>query len=191
MTEAIVRSRFDLAEADRVLTLITRVDRQAQGHRQGRPPADLSGLGGSLEPFAETNCRARPCFTFDVVTQPPASGMPGSNPSRFAGVRGDRPATWPSWPTARSRSATSPSLSTRCSAGRTSCSDAGTAPGRVARWYEMHLLDELGTAAGGRPLRSRDRVLEAEERFRWSPSLGGILWERCPGLPHDRTGSDV
>ena len=31
--------------------------------------------------------------------------------------------------------------------------DAGMAPGRVARWYEMHLADELGVRPGGRPLR--------------------------------------
>ena len=31
--------------------------------------------------------------------------------------------------------------------------DGGMAPGRVARWYEMHLLDELGSRPGGRPLR--------------------------------------
>ena len=41
-TEAIVLSRFDLGEADRVLTLITPHDRQAQGHRQGHPPADVA-----------------------------------------------------------------------------------------------------------------------------------------------------
>ena len=39
-TDAIVLSRFDLGEADRVLTLITPARRQAQGDRQGRPPAD-------------------------------------------------------------------------------------------------------------------------------------------------------
>jgi DNA repair protein RecO (recombination protein O) len=33
-----------------------------------------------------------------------------------------------------------------------------------------------------------DRVLEADERFRWVPPLGGILCERCPGPPHDRSG---
>jgi DNA repair protein RecO (recombination protein O) len=33
-----------------------------------------------------------------------------------------------------------------------------------------------------------DRVLESEERFRWVPPLGGVLCDRCPGPPHDRTG---
>ena len=39
-TDAIVLSRFDLGEADRVLTLITPARRQDQRDRQGRPAAD-------------------------------------------------------------------------------------------------------------------------------------------------------
>lgn len=31
-------------------------------------------------------------------------------------------------------------------------------------------------------------MLESEERFRWVPPLGGVVCERCPGPPHDRTG---
>ena len=31
-------------------------------------------------------------------------------------------------------------------------------------------------------------MLEADERFRWVPPLGGVLCERCPGPPHDRVG---
>ena len=33
-----------------------------------------------------------------------------------------------------------------------------------------------------------DRVLEADERFRWVPPLGGVLCERCPGPPRGRAG---
>ena len=66
--------------------------------------------------------------------------------------------------------------------------DAGMAPGRVARWYEMHLLDELGQRPEVDRCVECDRVLEAEERFRWVPPLGGVLCERCPGPPHDRAG---
>ena len=66
--------------------------------------------------------------------------------------------------------------------------DAGMAPGRVARWYEMHLADELGV----RPETDRcvecDRLLEPGERFRWIPPLGGVVCERCPGPPHERAG---
>ncbi len=31
-------------------------------------------------------------------------------------------------------------------------------------------------------------MLEAEERFRWVPPLGGVICQRCPGPPHERTG---
>ena len=52
----------------------------------------------------------------------------------------------------------------------------------------MHLLDELGQRPEVDRCVECDRVLEAEERFRWVPLLGGVLCERCPGPPHDRTG---
>ena len=45
--------------------------------------------------------------------------------------------------------------------------DAGMAPGRVARWYEMHLLDELGVRPEVDRCVECDRVLDAGERFRW------------------------
>ena len=67
-TEAIVLSRFDLGEADRVLTLITpgigKLKAIAKGIR--RP---TSRLGGSLEPFAELTVALARGRTFDVVTQ--------------------------------------------------------------------------------------------------------------------------
>ncbi len=62
------------------------------------------------------------------------------------------------------------------------------APGRVARWYEMHLLDELGVRPEVDRCVECDRVLESDERFRWVPPLGGVVCERCPGPPHDRAG---
>ena len=52
----------------------------------------------------------------------------------------------------------------------------------------MHLLDELGQRPEVDRCVECDRVLEADERFRWVPPLGGILCERCPGPPHDRAG---
>jgi DNA repair protein RecO (recombination protein O) len=66
--------------------------------------------------------------------------------------------------------------------------DAGMAPGRVARWYEMHLADELGVRPEVDRCVECDRSLEADGRFRWVPPLGGVLCDRCPGPPHDRTG---
>jgi DNA repair protein RecO (recombination protein O) len=65
--------------------------------------------------------------------------------------------------------------------------DAGMAPGRVARWYEMHLADELGVRPEVDRCVECDRVLEIEGRFRWVPLLGGVLCDRCPGPPHERT----
>jgi DNA repair protein RecO (recombination protein O) len=66
--------------------------------------------------------------------------------------------------------------------------DAGMAPGRVARWFEMHLADELGVRPEVDRCVECDRVLDATGRFRWVPPLGGVLCDRCPGPPHDRTG---
>jgi len=66
--------------------------------------------------------------------------------------------------------------------------DAGMAPGRVARWYEMHLLDELGMRPEVDRCVECDRVLAANERFRWVPALGGVVCERCPGPSHERSG---
>ena len=62
------------------------------------------------------------------------------------------------------------------------------APGRVARWYEMHLLDELGMRPEVDRCVECYRVLESDERFRWVPPLGGVVCERCPGPPYDRAG---
>jgi DNA repair protein RecO (recombination protein O) len=62
------------------------------------------------------------------------------------------------------------------------------AAGRVARWYEMHLADELGVRPEVDRCVECDRVLEVAGRYRWVPALGGVLCERCPGPAHDRTG---
>ena len=76
----------------------------------------------------------------------------------------------------------------RCSAARTSSSTPGMAPGRVARWYEMHLADELGQRPEVDRCVECDRMLEATETFRWVPPLGGVICGRCPGPPAERTG---
>ena len=150
-TEAIVLSRFDLGEADRVLTLITPDVRQAQGHRQGRPAAHLAAR---RQPRAVRRADRRPRPRPDLRRRDPGERRPRlaaacATPSRAP----RRPGTSPSLPTAASRSATRPSRCTPCSRRAYELLDAGMAPGRVARWYEMHLLDELGIAARGRSLR--------------------------------------
>ena len=66
--------------------------------------------------------------------------------------------------------------------------DAGMAPGRVARWYEMHLADELGVRPEVDRCAECDRMLEADERYRWWPASGGVVCERCPGPSHERAG---
>src|SRR5688572_5586208 len=67
-TEAIVLSRFDLGEADRVLTLITPAGGKLKAIAKG-VRRTTSRLGGSLEPFAELTVSLARGRTFEVVTQ--------------------------------------------------------------------------------------------------------------------------
>ena len=183
-TEAIVLSRFDLGEADRVLTLITpgigKLKAIAKGIR--RP---TSRIGGSLEPFAELNLALARGRTFDVVTE-------GHVGHAWLSLRDSLESAATAWYLAEladrsleERHAAEPLYLLLRRAYE--LLDAGMAPSRVARWYEMHLADELGV----RPELDRcvecDRVLEAEESFRWVPPLGGVLCQRCPGPPAGRT----
>ena len=62
------------------------------------------------------------------------------------------------------------------------------APDRVARWYEMHLADELGQRPEVDRCVECDRMLEATESYRWVPPLGGVVCARCPGPPAGLTG---
>jgi DNA repair protein RecO (recombination protein O) len=183
-TEAIVLSRFDLGEADRVLTLITPTAGKlrviAKGIRR-----TTSRIGGSLEPFAELTVALARGRTFDVVTQVSVGHA-------WLRLRDSLESTATAWYLAELADR---SLEERHAAEpvyallRRSYEllDAGMAPGRVARWFEMHLLDELGQRPEVDRCVECDRVLEAEERFRWVPLLGGVLCERCPGPGHDRS----
>ena len=184
-TDAIVLSRFDLGEADRVLTLITpgvgKLKAIAKGVR--RP---TSRLGGSLEPFAELNVALARGRTFDVVTQVSVGHA-------WLNLRDSLESAATAWYIAEladrsleERHAAEPLYALLRRAYE--LLDVGMAPGRVARWYEMHLLDELGVRPEVDRCVECDRVLESEERFRWVPPLGGVLCDRCPGPPHDRTG---
>jgi DNA repair protein RecO (recombination protein O) len=184
-TDAIVLSRFDLGEADRVLTLITpgvgKLKAIAKGVR--RP---TSRLGGSLEPFAELNVALARGRTFDVVTEVRVGhawlhlrdSLEPAATAWYLAELADR--------SLEERHAAEPLYALLRRAYE--LLDAGMAAGRVARWYEMHLADELGV----RPELDRcvecDRVLEADETFRWVPPLGGVLCNRCPGPPATRTG---
>jgi DNA repair protein RecO (recombination protein O) len=184
-TDAIVLSRFDLGEADRVLTLITpgagKLKAIAKGIR--RP---TSRLGGSLEPFAELTVALARGRTFDVVTEVRVGhawlrlrdSLESAATAWYLAELADR--------SLEERHAAEPLYALLRRAYE--LLDAGMAPGRVARWYEMHLADELGMRPEVDRCVECDRVLEAEEWFRWVPPLGGVLCQRCPGPPRDRSG---
>lgn len=183
-TEAIVLTRFDLGEADRVLTLITPTAGKlrviAKGIRR-----TTSRIGGSLEPFAELTVALARGRTFDVVTQV-------SVEHAWLQLRDSLEATATAWYLAEladrsleERHAAEPVYALLRRAYE--LLDARMAPGRVARWFEMHLLDELGQRPEVDRCVECDRMLEADERFRWVPPLGGVLCERCPGPGHERS----
>lgn len=184
VTDAIVLSRFDLGEADRVLTLITpqlgKLKAIAKGVR--RP---TSRLGGSLEPFAELNVALARGRTFDVVTEVRVGHA-------WLALRDRLESAATAWYLAELADR---SLEERHEAEPLyallrrayELLDAGMAPGRVARWYEMHLADELGQRPEVDRCVECDRMLEMEETFRWVPPLGGVLCGRCPGPPQERT----
>ena len=185
VTDAIVLSRFDLGEADRVLTLITPFDGKLKAIAKGiRRPT--SRLGGSLEPFAELRVALARGRTFDVVTEVHVG-------QAWLRLRDNLESAATAWYLAELADR---SLEERHEAEPLyallhrayELLDAGMAPGRVARWYEMHLADELGQRPEVDRCVECDRMLEATETFRWVPPLGGVVCGRCPGPPADRTG---
>jgi DNA repair protein RecO (recombination protein O) len=185
VTEAIVLSRFDYGEADRILTLITPAGGKIKAIAKGiRKPT--SRIGGSVEPFAELRLALAHGRTFDVITQ-----VSVIHP--WLRMRDDLISFGTASYLAELANGT---LEERH--GQESVYlllkrayeilDAGMAPGRVARWFEMHLADELGVRPEADRCTECGRLLEADERYRWMPPLGGILCERCPGPPFERAG---
>jgi DNA repair protein RecO (recombination protein O) len=184
-TDAIVLSRFDYGEADRILTLITpgggKLKAIAKGIRRPK-----SRLGGSLEPFAELHVALARGRTFEVVTEVSVGHA-------WLNLRDSLESAATAWYLAEladrsleERHAAEPVYALLRRAYE--LLDAGMAPGRVARWYEMHLADELGVRPEVDRCVECDRALEVDGRFRWVPPLGGVLCETCPGPPHERTG---
>ena len=188
VTDAIVLTRFDYGEADRIMTLFTpshgKLKAIAKGVRRTK-----SRLGGSLEPLAELRVALARGRTFDVVTQ-----VQVSHP--WLRLRDSLESTATAWYLAELADR---SLEERHEAeGLYSLLrhayellDAGMDTGRVARWYEMNLADEMGVRPEVDRCVECDRMLEADESFRWVPPLGGVLCSRCPGPPADRAGLSV
>jgi DNA repair protein RecO (recombination protein O) len=184
-TEAIVLSRFDYGEADRILTLLTpdhgKFKAIAKGIRRQK-----SRIGGSLEPFAELRLALAHGRTFDVVTQV-------SVVHPWLRLRDDLV----SFGTASYLAELADRTQEERHAGQAvylllkrayELLDGGMAPGRVARWYELHLADELGVRPEVDRCVECSRLLEPGQRYRWLPPAGGVLCERCPGPPQDRAG---
>ena len=182
-TDAIVLSRFDYGEADRILTLLTPGSGKLKAIAKGiRRPT--SRIGGSLEPFAELRLALAHGRTFDVVTQVEVihpwlrlrDDLVSFGTASYMAEMADQ--------TQEERHAAE-SVYLLLKRGY-ELLDAGMAPGRVARWFEMHLADELGIRPEVDRCVECGRLLEADERYRWVPPLGGVLCDRCPGPPHGR-----
>ena len=188
VTDAIVLSRFDYGEADRIMTLFTPTHGKLKAIAKGvRKPT--SRLGGALEPLAELRVALARGRTFDVVTQVEVSHA-------WLRLRDSLESTATAWYLAE--------LADRSIEERHETEglyallrrayellDAGMDSHRVARWYEMHLADEMGVRPEVDRCVECDRMLDADEQFRWVPPLGGVLCSRCPGPPADRAGMSV
>lgn len=184
-TSAIVLSRFDLGEADRVLTLLTPDEGKLRAVAKGvRRPG--SRIGGAVEPFAELDLVLVRGRTFDVITQAVVGHA-------WLALRDTLESTATAWYLGE--------LAERATEERAHAYpvyallrrafqllDDGMAPGRVARWFEMDLADALGVRPEVERCVECDRPLGEGERYRWVPALGGVLCERHPGPPAEVVG---
>ncbi len=184
-TDAIVLSRFDYGEADRILTILTpgsgKIKAIAKGIRR-----QTSRIGGSLEPFAELRLALARGRTFDVVTQVEVmhpwlnlrDDLVSFGTASYMAELADR---------TQEERHVAESVYLLLKRGY-ELLDTGMAAGRVARWFEMHLADELGVRPEVDRCVECGRLLEADEQYRWVPPLGGVLCERCPGPPRGVAG---
>jgi DNA repair protein RecO (recombination protein O) len=184
-TQAIVLSRFELGEADRVLTLLTPHDGKLKAIAKGvRKPR--SRIGGTLEPFAELHLVLVHGRTFDVITQASVGEawlhlrdrLESAATAWYIGELAER--------AVEERAAAYPVYALLRRAFQ--LLDDGMAPGRVARWYEYGLADALGMRPEVDRCVECDRALEEHDTFRWVPALGGIVCQRHPGPPAEQVG---
>ncbi|MBX3030068.1 MAG: DNA repair protein RecO [Chloroflexi bacterium] len=179
-TPGIVLSRFDLGEADRVLTILTPHEGKLRVIAKGvRRPG--SRIGGTVEPFAEIQLLLARGRTFDVVTQAQVS-------EAWLRLRDHLGSTATAWyigelaeRAVEERAGAYPVYALLRRAFQ--LLDDGMSPDRVARWYEMELADALGVRPEVERCVECDRVPDELERFRWAPGLGGLLCERHPPPP--------
>jgi DNA repair protein RecO (recombination protein O) len=182
-TEAIVLSRFELGEADRVLTLLTPHDGKLKAIAKGvRRPR--SRLGGAVEPFAELHLVLARARTFDVVTS-------ASVGHAWLSLRERLESTATAWYLAElaeraveERAFAYPVYALLRRAYQ--LLDDGMAPNRVARWFEFGLADALGMRPEVERCVECDRTLEADDQFRWVPMLGGTLCSRHVPPPSEQ-----
>lgn len=183
-TQAIVLSRFELGEADRVLTLLTPHDGKIKAIAKGvRRPK--SRIGGAVEPFAELHLVLVRARTFDVITQ-------CSVGEAWLNLRDRLESTATAWyigelaeRAVEERAGAYPVYALLRRAFQ--LLDDGMAPGRVARWYEFGLADALGMRPEVERCVECDRALEEHESFRWVPALGGVLCERHVSPPSEQS----
>lgn len=179
-TQAIVLNRFELGEADRVLTLLTPHDGKLKAIAKGvRRPR--SRIGGSVEPFAELHLVLVRGRTFDVITQASVGEawlklrdrLESAATAWYLGELAER--------AVEERAAAYPVYALLHRAFQ--LLDDGMAPGRVARWFEYGLADALGMRPEVDRCVECDRPLEEHDAFRWVPQLGGVLCEHHPAPP--------
>ena len=177
-TDVLVLSHFDLGEADRVLSVLTPAEGKLKVIAKGvRRPT--SRLGGSLEPFAEIRLSLARGRTFDVVTQ-------AAIIHPWLRLRDSLASTATAWYVTeladRSLEERHPAEPLYALLHRAySLLDAGMAPGRVARWFEFRLADELGVRPEVDRCVECDRLIEPTEDVRWVPALGGVVCPRHGG----------
>ncbi len=177
-TEGIVLRSMDLGEADRVLTVLTprlgKLRVIAKGVRRTR-----SRIGGALEPFSDVQLVLAVGRTFDVVTS-------SSLEDPHLGLRNDLHSTAAAWYVVEladrfCEGAADSHEAFRLLAQALAGLDAPPAEVTrevVARWFELHLLDAMGSAPSWRAAWSVAPQIEPEGNA-FSPVGGGVLCPQC------------